>query len=233
MRPPVVNYREFRLSRINEPRFAHVKLLAGWIVYFALYFITENLIPESRCHLMHCALDDLTPFCEVFVVPYWLWFFLVAGSLLYFFLYDIDSFRRLQIFIMITQAVAMLAYIIYPSIQDLRPTEFPRDNFLTRVMAFIYSFDTPTGVCPSLHVAYSVGMASAWCKCKKAPAAWKGFVVLSAVVISIATAFVKQHSIIDVFAALPLAALAEILTYHVILPRLEKRKMRRREQRPS
>ena len=29
MRPPVVNYREFRLSRINEPRFAHVKLLAG------------------------------------------------------------------------------------------------------------------------------------------------------------------------------------------------------------
>ena len=60
MRPPVVNYREFRLSRINEPRFAHVKLLAGWIVYFALYFITENLIPESRCHLMHCALDDLS-----------------------------------------------------------------------------------------------------------------------------------------------------------------------------
>ena len=151
----------------------------------------------------------------------------------WFLLYDVEGFRGLQIFIIITQLAAMLVYIVWPSIQDLRPTEFPRDNFLTRVMAFIYSFDTPTGVCPSLHVAYSVGMASAWCKCKKAPAAWKGFVVLSAVVISIATAFVKQHSIIDVFAALPLAALAEILTYHVILPRLEKRRAGRGDQRPS
>ena len=233
MKKPVVDYREFRLSRLGEPRFAHLRLLAGWIGYFALYFITENLIPVSRCHVVHCALDDRIPFLEGFLVIYCYWYALLVASLLIFLLYDIRAFKRLQVYIMITQAVAMTVYILWPSIQLLRPEHFARDNALTRLMAFIYAFDTPTGVCPSLHVAYSIGMASAWCKCKKAPAAWKGFVVLSAVVISIATAFVKQHSIIDVFAALPLAALAEILTYHVILPRLEKRKMRRREQRPS
>ena len=213
MRPPVVNYREFRLSRINEPRFAHVKLLAGWIVYFALYFITENLIPESRCHLMHCALDDLTPFCEVFVVPYWLWFFLVAGSLLYFLLYDIDSFRRLQIFIMITQAVAMLAYIIYPSIQDLRPAVMPRRNVFTAILSFIYAFDTPTGVCPSLHVAYSMGIMSTWLKYQGARAGFKAFIVIFVIVICLATAFVKQHSFVDIFWALPVSLLAEILVF--------------------
>ena len=233
MPKPMVDYRKFRFSKLNTPEFSHLKLLGGWIVYFILYFLTENLIPVERCHLVHSALDDLIPFHEAFLIPSCFWYLLIAVSLGWFLLYDVEGFRGLQIFIIITQLAAMLVYIVWPSIQDLRPTEFPRDNFLTRVMAFIYSFDTPTGVCPSLHVAYSVGMASAWCKCKKAPAAWKGFVVLSAVVISIATAFVKQHSIIDVFAALPLAALAEILTYHVILPRLEKRKMRRREQRPS
>ena len=48
------DYSGFSLTRLNEPRFAHVKLLGGWIVYFVLYFITENLIPASRCHPVHC-----------------------------------------------------------------------------------------------------------------------------------------------------------------------------------
>jgi hypothetical protein len=29
MKKPVVDYREFRLSRLNEPRFAHLRLLGG------------------------------------------------------------------------------------------------------------------------------------------------------------------------------------------------------------
>ena len=48
MRKPVVDYRQFRLSRLNEPRFAHLKLLLGWVGYFALYIITEQLIPAEN-----------------------------------------------------------------------------------------------------------------------------------------------------------------------------------------
>ena len=213
MRKPAVDYREFRLSRLNEPRFAHVKLLAGWVVYFALYFLTENLIPAARCHVIHCALDDLIPFREGFLVLYCYWYVLLAGSLLYFFLYDIRSFKRLQIYIMITQAVAMLAYIFYPSIQLMRPESFERDNALTRLMGFIYAFDTPTGVCPSLHVAYSLGIASVWCHRRESSGVWKGFIVLSAALISISTAFVKQHSVVDICAALPVGLLAEVQVF--------------------
>ena len=219
MKKPMVDYRQFRFSKLNTPEFSHLKLLGGWIVYFILYFLTENLIPSGRCHIVHSALDDAIPFLEGFAIPYCFWFLLIVISLLWFLLYDVDSFKKLQVFIMITQAVAMLTYIIWPSMQDLRPTQFPRDNFLTHVMAFIYRFDTPTGVCPSLHVAYSLGMASVWCKCRKAPLGWKYFVVLAAAVISIATAFVKQHSVVDIFAALPLGVLAEVLTFYVICPK--------------
>jgi len=214
----MVDYRQFRFSKLNTPEFSHLKLLGGWIAYFILYFLTENLIPQERCHIVHSALDDAIPFLEGFAVPYCFWFLLIVISLGWFLLYDVDSFRKLQVFIMVTQAVAMLCYIIWPSMQDLRPAEFPRDNFLTHVMAFIYRFDTPTGVCPSLHVAYSLGMASVWSKCRKANVWWKAFVVIAAAVISIATAFVKQHSVVDIFAALPLGVLAEILTFHVICP---------------
>jgi len=218
MKKPMVDYRQFRFSKLNTPEFSHLKLLGGWIAYFILYFLTENLIPQERCHIVHSALDDAIPFLEGFAVPYCFWFLLIVISLGWFLLYDVDSFRKLQVFIMVTQAVAMLCYIIWPSMQDLRPAEFPRDNFLTHVMAFIYRFDTPTGVCPSLHVAYSLGMASVWSKCRKANVWWKAFVVIAAAVISIATAFVKQHSVVDIFAALPLGVLAEILTFHVICP---------------
>ncbi len=213
MRKPVVDYRQFRLSRLNEPRFSHLKLLGGWIVYFALYFITENLIPQSACHVVHSRLDDLIPFTEAFVIPYVFWFFLVFGSLLWYLLYDTKRFRQLQCFIMVTQAVAMMVYILWPNMQDLRPAVFPRENIFTWALGIIYAFDTPTGVCPSLHVAYSLGIASVFLKDPKAPRWWKVFLVAAVIVISAATAFVKQHSTVDIFWALPLGLLAEIIVF--------------------
>ncbi len=214
MKRPVVDYREFRFSRINEPRFSHVKLLAGWIVYMILYLLTENLIPAERCTPVHCWLDDLIPFNEVFLIPYCLWYIFVVGTLLYFLLYDPDMFRHVSWYIIVTQLVAMFIYIVWPSRQDLRPDSFVRDNLLTRLMAFIYWFDTSTGVCPSLHVAYSMGLMSGWLKYRGSSRAWKVFVVFLAVLISVSTTFVKQHSAVDVLAALPLAALAEFLAFY-------------------
>lgn len=66
MKKPVVNYRTFRLSKINDPQFSHLKLLLSWLVYFAFYGLTEQLIPAESCHVVHCFLDDLIPFCEIF-----------------------------------------------------------------------------------------------------------------------------------------------------------------------
>ena len=213
MKKPVVDYRTFRLRSINQPEFAHLKLLLGWVVYFVFYFLTENLIPVESCHLIHSALDERIPFNEFFFIPYCFWYLLIVISLGYFALYDIPNFRNLQIFITITQVVAMTVYILYPSYQDLRPTEFVRDNFFTHLAALIYRADTPTGVCPSLHVAYSLGIGSCWLKEKQAGKVWKAFVVFSVIVISLSTAVVKQHSVIDIAAALPLGLLAEILVF--------------------
>ncbi len=213
MKQPVVDYRTFRLRSINQPEFAHLKLLLGWLVYFAFYFLTENLIPVERCHLIHSRLDELIPFNEFFFIPYCFWYLLIVISLGYFALYDIPNFRNLQIYIIITQVVAMAVYILYPSYQDLRPTEFVRDNFFTHLAALIYRADTPTGVCPSLHVAYSLGIGSCWLKEKQASKLWKAFVVFSVITISLSTAVVKQHSVIDIAAALPLGLLAEILVF--------------------
>lgn len=223
MKKPVVDYRAFRLSRLNEPQFSHLKLLAGWIVYFIMYFLTENLIPASSCHVMHCFIDDLIPFNEIFVIFYVSWYLLIVGSLLYFMLYNIESFKNLSKYIIITQVVAVMVYIVYPSRQDLRPEVFADDNLLTQLVGLLYTADTNTGVCPSLHVAYSLGIASVWVKEKDVSIFIRAFVVVLAVLICLSTMFIKQHSAVDVIAALPLGLLAEILVFHTDLLRRRRR----------
>ena len=213
MRKPVVDYRTFRLSKINEPQFSHLKLLLGWVGYFILFFLTENLIPAEVCYPVHCLLDDVIPFNEIFLIPYVFWYVLIVISLLYFLLYNVEGFKDLQKFIIITQVVAMVAYILFPSRQDLRPLVFPRDNFLTQCVSLLYSADTNTGVCPSLHVAYSLGIASVWLKEKTASKPWKVFVVIAVLLICLSTMFIKQHSAVDFFAALPVCLLAEWMIF--------------------
>ena len=164
MRKPVVDYRQLRPSNINSPQYRHLLWLLGWVGYIILYFLTENIIPAEDCYPVWCPLDDVVPFNELFVIFYVGWYALIVWSLGYFLLFNPENFKGLQKFIIVTQAVAMVCYILFPTRQDLRPAEFPRENFLTWILGIIYTFDTNTGVCPSLHVAYSVGIASTWLK---------------------------------------------------------------------
>ena len=208
MKAPMVDYRKLRLSNINTPEYRHLFLLLGWVGYFILYLLTENLIPVEKCVPVHCALDDLIPFCEWFIIPYVSWYFLIIGSLAYFLLYSVDSFKKLQTYIILTQIIAMAVYIIFPTRQDLRPTVMYA-NPLTWIVNLIYSVDTNTGVCPSLHVGYSLGIASTWLREKSIPKWVWATIAIWCGVICISVAFVKQHSVVDIFAAIPMCMFAE------------------------
>jgi len=55
-----------------------------------------------------------------------------------------------------------------------------------------------------------------WLRTKNVSGLWKAFVVAAAIVICLSTMFIKQHSAVDFFAALPVCLLAEILVFAVI-----------------
>ena len=209
MRKPTVDYRGFSLRKLNDPRFSHLKLLGGWLVYFAMYLITEYLNPNNSGTAVSCSLDYKIPFLEIFVIPYVGWYLLIALSLLYFALYNVENFKRLQIFIIVTQVAAMIIYITFPNFQPLRPDVYPRDNFLTDIVALLQTADTNSNVCPSLHVAYSIGIASIWLKEKDAKGWVKTAIVIFCILVCLSTAFIKQHSVIDGLGAIPVCILAE------------------------
>ena len=90
--------------------------------------------------------------------------------------------------------------------QNLRPQEFARDNILVDVMKNLYDIDTNTNVCPSIHVIFSLGMLFTMWNSKHFNSTFSRIAeLIIAVSICLATVFLKQHSVIDIFAGVALS----------------------------
>ena len=214
MKTPAVEYRKFRPAKLNTDEFRHLKLLLYWPAYGLLFLFVERFYSVSRYYPMHCALDDAIPFQEIFLIPYLFWFVYLAGMLLYTLLYDVDGFRKMMKYIMITYTAAVVIYLLFPTCQELRPATYERDNLLTRLMAWFYQFDTNTNVCPSIHVIGSLAvMETAVYSQTIRSRRWKAAFVAAAFLICLSTLFVKQHSVLDLLAALPICLAAHLVCF--------------------
>ena len=219
--PPVVDYRKLRIHHLNSKEFKHLKLLLYWPIFGVLFVFVERFYRVESYYPMYCKLDDLIPFCEIFVIPYMFWFVFLVGMHLYTLFYDIDAFERMMKFIIITYSVTMIIYLVFPTCQELRPIAFERDNILTRFMTRFYRFDTNTNVCPSIHVIGSLAVMLTAFHCRRLRGVkWKVAFGLTAILICISTVFLKQHSVLDVLAALPICAMA----YFICFLRKEKKR---------
>ena len=205
-----VDYRKLRLNNITDPEYRHLFYILGWVGYLIMFVVTERLVSIDRCHVIHSRMDDLIPFNEYFAVFYVSWFVFLVGSLLYFLLYDIRSFVHTEKVLISMQIIAIGIYMIWPSVQYLRPDHFERNNFFTGVMNWFYTIDTPTGVCPSMHVGFALCCMSGWIWSKTVRIRTKAFMVIWTILISMSVCFVKQHSFTDVYAALILYGVLEL-----------------------
>ena len=152
--------------------------------------------------MVHTPLDDRIPFHEGFLIPYLIWYVFIIGIHLYTFFNDMASFKRYSRFMITAFSISTLTFILFPTCQNLRPAEFPRDNLLTDIVGFLYLADTNTNVCPSEHVIGSIAafLAAVNTKSLRKPGTIAALAV-TAFFTSIATVFLKQHSMVDVFAA--------------------------------
>ena len=210
----MIDYRKFRFEKRNSPEFKHLKLLLFWPIYGLVFLVLERGL-SLQYHTVYCPLDDKIPFCEFFLIPYYFWFIFLIGMLVYTLLYDINCFKQYMVFIIITYSVTCMIYLLYPTSQELRPVQFERQNILTEIISFLYVFDTNTNVCPSLHVigSFAVLFAS-WHTPRFQTVGWRVFFWVCTILISISTVFLKQHSVIDIIAAVPLCAVAYPIAFY-------------------
>ena len=224
----IVDYRKLRSNNLHSEQFRHLELLLFWPVFGMLFSLVERGGLHVVYHTVWCPLDDQIPFCEAFLIPYLFWFLYLGGMLLYGLLFDPDTFRKMMRFIILTYFVTLAIYLIYPTMQQLRPETFARDNVLTRFTARFYRFDTNTNVCPSIHVIGSfAAMYAAWNSKHFSGRGWRIAFALCTVLISVSTLFMKQHSVLDVLFALPLCFAA----YPIAFGRREERRARLAERK--
>lgn len=216
LRPPVVDYRTLRLGNLLSPAFRHVLLLLYWPAYLLSFILIERICPAPAYHTVRCALDDLIPFCEWFLFSYVSWHVSLLWMSLYTLAYDIAAFRRFMWNLILTTAIAIAVYLIWPSQQLLRPdlSALGRENLLTRAVGLIYAVDTNTNVCPSLHCIGGFAILFAALDMPRfRTRGWTVFFVIFALLICASTVFMKQHSAVDFFAALPVILIGWFACY--------------------
>lgn len=209
-----VNYRNFSVKKLNQPEYSHLWWLLFWPLYWLRYPLIENLNPATTYHPIYSSLDDLIPFNEWFIIPYALWMVSMLAMCVYTLLYDVESFKRYSKFLTISMSISSMIFLIYPSCQELRPTEFPRNNPATWIVGMLYQVDTNTNVFPSEHAigAIAVWIAALHTKGLRSPAK-TALITFVLIQVCFSTVFLKQHSILDVVAALPVCMLAYFLCY--------------------
>ena len=190
------------------------RLLLFWPAYFLSFFLLELSSKGRDLHLVHCALDDRIPFCEWFIIPYCLWHVLIAVMVIYTLLREAKTFRQLMRYFISSYCITLMVYMLWPTCQELRPAVFPRENALTWAVSLIYRFDTPTNVCPSLHIVGALGL---WFASRELPRfsapGWKAAWSVTVLLICLSTVFLKQHSLVDVAAALPVSFLCRRFSF--------------------
>lgn len=186
-----------------------------WPIFALRYLLIENCHPASVYHQVYCTLDDRVPFLEVFILPYVFWYVCIVGMHFWLFFRDEMVFRSYSRYLIFAMSISTTVFLLYPTCQNLRPTEFQRENALTNLAGLLYRMDTNTNVCPSEHIIGSAGFFLAAIHSKKLQQ--KSRIVpigIAAFLTGIATVFLKQHSVLDILAAIPVCAAAYIAAYH-------------------
>ena len=211
-----VDFRRFNLKTLFCGEYRYLLLLIYWALYGAAFSAIEvfRTYPEVYHYSVSSPLDNVIPFCEFFVIPYFFWFVYLVGMYVYSIFFDTETFKNYTYFIMITYTTTLIIYLIWPTMQELRPVEFTRDNLFTDIMKNFYGFDTNTNVCPSIHVIGAVAVScAAWNSKLFSSWGWRIAFSVATVLIVLSTVFLKQHSVLDIPPALLLCAIAYPLVY--------------------
>lgn len=191
-----------------------IPLLVYGTVYLGWFAWLERTNTKNY-RLIHMAADDYIPFCEVFIIPYLLWFAYVSAVVVYLFFKNKADYFRVCTFLFTGMTIFLIVSTLFPNGHDLRPAAMPRDNIFTAMISALWRTDTPTNLWPSIHVYNSIGAHIAVMR-NTALRSRKGILTGSRILafsIILSTVLIKQHSVFDVLTGIAMGAAMYVLVY--------------------
>lgn len=181
-----------------------------YLIYFFIAYMIGFMILEnqefSNIIITDTWIDQYIPFNEYFVIPYVLWFVFMVLGFAYFVFIDQAGVKRTYFYLFLGMSLSLVIYALIPTGQNLR-VELYNENIFQCLVSFIYSVDSSTNVCPSIHVYNSVMMCVSLLKSEKInKMRWLSFlIVILTILICMSTVMIKQHAFLDCIWALVLA----------------------------
>lgn len=197
-------------------KYKHGIILSYFFVYMIWFIYLEKTI-TTKFTPIYSKLDDHIPFNEIFIIPYFLWFFYIAITIIFFLFTSKQEFYKCCAYLFTGMTVCLIIYTVWPNGHYLRVNldSLGRNNLFITLLSNIYKVDTATNVFPSIHVFNSVGAFIAIIKSERLRSI-KGihiFTFVLTLLICMSTVFLKQHSIMDVFGALLLNLIMYVIVY--------------------
>lgn len=176
-----------------------------------MYVLLNN--GNRGTHSLVTELDQGVPFLKIFILPYLSWYFFIIGTLIYFCFNDRKIYYR-------TLAAINLGLLISYAVYFFFQTNVPRpdligDDFLTMLIGFVYNNDQPYNAFPSIHVLLSFIMIKAINKYPGKNYVNITVVYIIAILIILATQFIKQHVVLDLLSAVVLGGSIFDLVFHI------------------
>lgn len=197
-------------------KYKHLWWQAYWLIYLPWFAYLERTVTK-QFHIVHLPIDDYIPFCEYFVIPYFLWFAYIAAGIGYFALKNKYEYYNLCKILFFGMTVFLIISTLCPNGHYLRPTNFARDNIFVDMVRMLYTTDTSTNLFPSIHVYNSIAINAVIWHCddfKQNRLVRYGSCILMVSII-LATMFLKQHSVFDVITGILLAVATIRFVYRV------------------
>ena len=187
----------------------HLIPIAVWFVIYMGLFGFLEIVPPKDVHLIHCALDDRIPNMALFIYPYVSWFpYIVVCAVLAIRNLDDRQFKKAVLVLSTGMNIFLFISYVWPTGLDLRESiVYDLHTLSGNLLKFVQTVDTPKSVFPSMHVYVTLVLQYTLEMQKKLVPAWGIWVGrVLAVLIVLSTMFTKQHSAVDVTAAIVMFA---------------------------
>lgn len=197
-------------------KYKHGFILLYFFVYLIWFFKLEHTV-TTHFNTIYTKLDDYIPFCELFIIPYFLWFFYIGVTIVYFLFASKNDFYKYCANIFIGMTLCLIIYTIWPNGHHLRVDlhSLGRSNIFTQLLSYIYTVDTATNVFPSIHVFNSIASYLAISKSEQLKKyKWiQNSALILTIAICMSTVLLKQHSVLDIFGAVGLNIAMYFIVY--------------------
>lgn len=187
----------------------HLIPIAVWFVIYMGLFGFLEIVPPKDVHLIHCALDDRIPNMAIFIYPYMSWFpYIVVCAALAIKNLDDRQFKKAVLVLTTGMNIFLFISYVWPTGLDFRESiVYDLHTLSGNLLKFVQTVDTPKSVFPSMHVYVTLVLQYTLEMQKKLVPAWGIWVGrVLAVLIVLSTMFTKQHSAVDVTAAIVMFA---------------------------